>query len=253
MAGISALNAAAQKPAGLNSGEAQRAFQDTQSERFAALQRRYQNFYVDLAYLMIDEAADIAKETGSYSTVYPGKDGTREIDLPLAEHTIKDTYVIQCFDESSLPKDPAGRQAKLSEMLAAGEITNQEFRRLSNFPDLEQSDQLAVALEERILHDLDQIVEKGEKGYEPPDSFILDPTDLATTLTVQTINKYAVTDLEDEKMDLLRDYFEAIQNLKKTATPPPPMPVQQPGAPGQAPLAVAPPAASIGPASGAQV
>jgi hypothetical protein len=136
-------------------------------------------------------------------------------------------------------------------MLAAGEISNQEFRRLSNFPDLEQSDQLAVALEERILHDLDAIVEDGKSGYNPPDSFVLDPSDLATTLTVQTINKYAVTDLEETKMDLLRDYFTAIQNLKKTATPPPPMPV--PAAPGAQPLPVAPPAASQGPTSGVQV
>lgn len=254
MSGISTMNAAGQKPAGLNSGEAQRVFQDVQSDRFAALQRRYQNFYPELAYMMVDEAADIAKETGSYTSVYPGKDGTREVDLPLADGVIKDTYVIQCFDESSLPRDPAGRQAKLSEMLAANEISNQEFRRLSNFPDLEQSDQLALALEERILHDLDAIVEQGKKGYNPPDSFILDPTDLATTLTVQTINKYAVTDLEESKMQLLRQYFEAIQNLKITATPPPPMPMMPP--PGQAPqgpLPVAPPAASMSPTSGVQV
>lgn len=252
MAGISSLNASGMKPAGLNSGEAQRMYQQTQSERFAALQRRYQNFYPELAYMMIDKACDIAKRTGSYTSVYPGKDGTREVELPLVGGVLKDTYVIQCFDESSLPKDPAGRQAKLSEMLAANEITNQEFRRLSNFPDLEQSDQLALALEERILHDLDAIVEDGKKGYSPPDSFILDPTDLATTLTVQTINKYAVTDLEDTKMALLEQYFEAIQNLKKTATPPPPMPVQPPGGAPQGPP-VAPPAPSMAPTSGVQV
>ncbi len=252
MAGISAMSATGKIDQGVTSGEAMRTKQNVESDRFAALQRRYQNFFPDLAYMMIDGAADIARETGTYTTVYPGKDGTREVDLPLDAEGIKDTYVIQCFDESSLPKDPVGRQAKISEMLAAGEISNQEFRRLSNFPDLEQSDQLAVALEERILHDLDAIVEDGKTGYNPPDYFVLDPSDLATTLTVQTINKYAVTDLEETKMDLLRGYFTAIQNLKKTATPPPPMPV--PAAPGaQGPLPVAPPAASQGPTSGVQV
>lgn len=249
MAGISAMSATGQTSPGVTSGEAMRTQQRVESDRFAAFQRRYQNFFVDLAYLTIDEAADIAKETGSYTTVYPGKDGTREVDLPLGKEALKDTYVIQCFDESSLPKDPVGRQAKLSEMLAANEITNQEFRRLSNFPDLEQSDQLAVALEERILHDLDSIVEKGSKGYNPPDNFVLDPSDLASTLTIQTINKYSVTDLEEEKMQLLRDYFTAIQTLKTTATPPPPMPVPMQGAG----PAVAPPAPSMGPTSGVQV
>lgn len=254
MSGVSAMSAASQKPAGLNSGEAQRVFLNTQDTRFAALERRYQNVYTDLSYLIIDCAKDIAEEEGSYSTVYPNKDGTREVDLPKAA-MLRDTYVIQCYEESALPKDPAGRQAKLSEMLAAGEITNQEFRRLSSLPDLAQSDALANALEERILHDLDAIVEDGKKGYCAPDPFILDPSDLATTLTVNYINKYAVTDLEEEKMQLLRDYFTQVQVLKAQAAPPPApgpaMPQQGQAAPPQVP--VQPPAPSISPTSNAQV
>jgi len=249
MSGVSMQNSAGVKPAGLNSGEAQRVYQDVQSMRFAAVERRYQEIYQDLAYLMIEEAQEIAEETGKYTTVSPCKNGTREVDLPKAG-ILKDTYVIQCYEESFLPKDPAGRKAKLSEMLAANEITLPEFRRLSNFSDLAQSDQLAVALEERILHDLDAIVEDGEKGYSPPDEFMLDPTDLLTTLTVQTINKYAVTDLEEEKKDLLQQYFVQVQVLKQKAQPPPP-PMPPPGAPG--PLPTAPPAQSIAPTSNAQV
>lgn len=253
MAGVSQLSAASQKNAGITSGEALRTMQNVESDRFAALQRRYQNMYVDLAYIHIDMAADIAKETGKYRTVYPGKDGTREVDLPLADKTIKDTHVIQLATESSLPKDPAGRQAKLSEMLAAGEIDKEEYRFLSANPDLKQSDSLAFALRERVLHDLDAIIEDGERGYNPPDAFILDPTDLATTLTIQTINKYAVTDLEEEKMALLHEYFTAIQNEKQKAMPPaPPMPAG-PAQPQAGPVPVAPPAPSMAPTSGVQV
>lgn len=250
ISGISSLSASGAKPAGLNSGEAQREYMNIQSDRFSAMQKRYQNFYPSLSYKMIDRAATIAKREGKYTTVYPGKDGTREVDLPKIG-MLKDTYVIKCFNESSLPKDPVGRQSKLSEMLAAGEITNQEFRRLSNFPDLEQSDQLAVALEERILHDLDQIVEEGKKGYNPPDEFVLDPSDLATQLTVQTYNKYIVTDMEEEKIQLIRDYFNAVQSLKAKANPPPVQPAQAPQ--GQGGPAIAPPAPSISPTSGVQV
>lgn len=251
MSGISAMAAQSQKPAGLNSGEAIRSFDDLQTDRFAALQKRYQNFYTDLAYLTIDTASEIAKDTGEYLTVYPNKDGTREVDLPEAV-VLRDTYIIQCFEESALPKDPAGRQAKLSEMLAAGEVSLQEFRRLSAFPDLQQSDSLANALEERILKNLDDIVEKGMKGFAPPDSFILDPTDLATKLTVNYINKYAVTDMEETKMNLLRDYFVQVQELKKRANPPPP-PMPAGPMPGAGPLPVAPPAPSVAPTSNVKV
>lgn len=255
MSGISALSASGSKPSGLDSGEAIREFDSVQDSRFSAYAKRYQDVYTDLAYLYIDCAKDIVEETGSYTTVFPGKDGTREVDFKSIG-MLKDTYVIQCFEENSLPKDPAGRQAKLSEMLAAGEITNQEFRRLSNFPDLEQSDQLAAALEERILFSLDSIIDDGDKGFKAPDPFILDPTDLATTLTVNYINKYSVTDLEEEKMQLLRDYFTQVQDLKQAANPPPPqMPPGQPGeAPGglQAPT-IQPPNPSMSPTSGVSV
>lgn len=256
MSGISAMAAASKKPAGLNSGAAIRSYDDLQTDRFAALQKRYQNFYTDLAYLVVDCASDIAKDTGEYLTVYPNKDGTREVDLPEAV-VLRDTYIIQCFEESSLPRDPAGRQARLSEMLAAGEITNQEFRRLSALPDLQQSDSLANALEERILKSLDDIVEKGKRGYNPPDAFILDPSDLATTLCVNYINKYIITDIEESKMTLLRDWFTHVQVLKKQALPPaPPAPAlaQGSGVPVNEPQApVAPPQASIAPTSNVRV
>lgn len=254
MSGISALSAASQKPPGLNSGEAIRSYDDLQTDRFAALAKRYQNIYTDLAYLMIDCAKDIADETGSYMTVYPGKDGTREIDFKDIRK-LNDNFVIQCYEESSLPKDPAGRQARLSEMLAAGEITTQEFRRLSNFPDLEQSDKLAASLEERILHSLDEIIENGNKNYADiaPDPFILDPSDLATTLCVNYINLYSTQNLEEEKMQVLRDWFTQVQALKTQATPPP---VQAAPAPqtgqGQLPPPV-PPQAQIAPTSNVAV
>jgi hypothetical protein len=254
MSGISAMSATGLKPAGLNSGESLRQYDQVQDSRFAALGKRYQNVFSDLSHLIIECAQDIYEETGKYTTVFPGKDGTREVDFKSIK-LLKDTYVIQGFVESALPKDPAGRQAKLSEMLAADEISKQEFRRLSNFPDLEQSDQLAIALEERILHDLDSIVDDGLEGYNEPDAFLLDPTDLATTLTVNYINKYSVTDLEEEKLELLRNYFTQIQDLKQQAMPPQPQPGQMPeGQVSQQPeLPVAPPNPSVAPTSGVQV
>jgi len=254
MSGISSMAAQAKKEPGLNSGEAIREANDLQSARFAALEKRYENIYIDLSYMVIDCAKEIAEEEGSYTTVYPGRDGTREVDFKHIGK-LKDTYVIQCMEESGLSNDPAARQAQLSEKLASGEITLQEFRRLSNFPDLEQSDQLAAALEERILHALDQIVEQGDKDYDSiaPDSFMLDPSDLATTLVVNYINLYSTLQLEEEKMQILRNWFEQVQQKKSEANPPPVQAAPTPQTGGQGLPPTAPPAAPVGPASGAQV
>lgn len=226
--GVSALQASSQKPQGLDSGEAIRTYDDISTDRFASLSRRYDNFYIDLAYQIIDLAKDIAKEQGEYSTVYPNKNGTKEIDLPKAA-MIEDSFVIQCFTQSSLPKDPAGRLAKVTEMVQSGMITLQEGRRLLDYPDLEQIEKLANAGEERIFAALDDIVETGK--YTSPDPFM--DLQLASTITTQYINLYVPAKLEQSKAQKLRDFFNQIQTIKQAAMQPPPSMPAQPGAPGQ--------------------
>jgi hypothetical protein len=244
--GVSAMQASSQKPQGLDSGEAIRSYDDISTDRFASLSRRYDNFFIDLAYQIIDKARDISIEQGSYQTIYPNKNGTREVDLPNAD-LLDDTFVIQCFTQSSLPKDPAGRLAKITEMAQAGMISIQEARRLLDYPDLEQIEKLANAGEERIFQILDDIIETGK--YTPPDPFM--DLMLASTLTTQYINLYASAKLEASKMQKLRDFYTQIQVIKAAA-----MPEATPSAPpsptaGAAPTAVpeAPPSSPILPNS----
>ncbi len=214
--GVSSMQAQGQKPGGLNSGEAIRSFDDVSSDRFAETSKKFDQIFIDLAYLITDVAMDIAKETGKYQTVYPNKDGTKQIDLPKMT-LLKDPFVIQCFNESSLPRTPAGRIATVTEQVQAGMLSIKEGRRLMRFPDLEQNEKLDNASEERIFQYLDKIVEKGE--YTPPDPFM--DLDLASTLVVQYINLYLAANLEEEKADLLRTFFTQVQTLKMAATPPP--------------------------------
>jgi hypothetical protein len=224
--GVSALQAGSQKPQGLDSGEAIRSYDDISTDRFASLSRRYDNFFIGLAYQIIDLAKDIAEREGKYATIYPHKKGTKEIDLPKAD-LIKDSYIIQCFTQSSLPKDPAGRLAKVTEMIQSGMVSIQEGRRLLDYPDLEQIENLANASEERIFQILDEIIETGK--YTPPDPFM--DLALAQTLTTQYINLYSQNGLEEDKGQKLRDFFSQIQSIKLAAMPPAPqMPPNQPQA-----------------------
>jgi hypothetical protein len=237
--GVSEMSASSQKPAGLNSGEAIRSYDDISTDRMATLSRKYDNFFIDLAYAIIDKAIDIAKEQGSYQTVFPNKDSTKTIDLPNIE-MLKDPFVIQCFNSSSLPRDPAGRMEKVTEMMQSGMISLKEGRRLLDFSDLSQIEKLANASEERIFQILDKIIDDGD--YTPPDPFL--DLALAQDLTTQYINLYGSSKLEEEKMQMLRDFFTQIQALKQAAMPP----AAPPGAPGQAPGANAPQAVAAPPA-----
>lgn len=226
--GVSALNASAKKPEGLNSGAALREYDDLQSDRFATLSKRYDNFFIDLSYQIIDKAIDIAKRDGSYQTVYPNKDGTKEVDLPLAEMELDDPFVIQCFDSSALPRDPAGRVQQLVEWLQAGAIDMTEFRRMADLPDLEQMNKLNSASEERIFKYLDAIVEDGD--YNPPDEFM----DIAQAkkLSLQYYNLYVAADLEPEKAQMLIDFNTQAIALEQAMQPP-----AMPGAPAGQPMA----------------
>lgn len=229
--GVSALQATSQKPAGLNSGEAIRSYDDISTDRFAALSKRYDNIFVDLAYQIVELAKDIAEREGSYATIYPNKDGTKEIDLPEIK-MIQDPFIIQVFNQSSLPKDPAGRMQKVTEMIQSGMITIREGRRLLDYPDLEQVEKLANASEERILQILDKIVEDGE--YTPPDPFM--DLQLANDLSTQYYNLYSSAKLEEERCQMLRDFFSQVQTLKQAAMPSAPM-GSAPGAGGPVPQA----------------
>jgi len=213
--GVSALQATSQKPAGLNSGEAIRSYDDISSDRFASLSRKYDNVFIDLAYAIIDMAKDIAEEQGEYQTIYPGKNGTKLIDLPKIK-LLKNPFIIQCFNMSSLPRDPAGRMQKITEMIQSGMITIKEGRRLLDYPDLDQIEKLANASEERIFQILDQIVE--DSRYTPPDPFM--DLELANELVVQYYNLYMSAKLEEEKAEMLRTFFQQIQALKSSAQPP---------------------------------
>lgn len=214
--GISNMQAQGEKPKGLSSGEAIRSYDDVSSDRFAETSKKYDQIFIDLAYLITDTAMDIAKRTGKYQTVYPNKDGTKEINLPKMT-ILKNPFVIQCFNESSLPRTPAGRMATVTEQVQAGMLTIKEGRRLMRFPDLEQNEKLDNASEERIFQILDNIVEDGK--YTPPDPFL--DLELATTLVVQYINLYLAANLEEDKAELLRKFFTQVQTLKMAAMPQP--------------------------------
>lgn len=223
--GVAQLSASGQKPLGLNSGVAMREYDNLQSDRFATLNRKYDDIAICLAYQMIDKAKDICERDGEYQTIYPNKDGTREINLPEAK-LLDDPFIIQCYDASSLPRDPAGRLEKVTELMQAGIIDLREGRRLLDYPDLQQEEKLANSGEERILQALDQIVEEGK--YNPPDPF-MDP-DLCILLSKQYYNLYVAAKLEENKAEMLRTFNAQAVALKQAMQPPAPAPMAGPQA-----------------------
>ncbi len=233
--GVSALAATSQKPAGLNSGEAIRNFDDLQSDRFATLNKRYNQVFIELSHKILDCASNICEDVGEYQTIYPDKDGVQTIDIPAAAELEKNPFVIQCLDSSALPKEPAGRLQTVVEMMQSGIIDPAEGRRLLDFPDLGQANKLAIAAEERIYKQLDDIIESS--SYEPPDPFT--DIQLGKKIVAQYYNLYTACKLEEPKAELLRNWQSQLLVLEQAAQPPiaPDMGAGGTGAPGAPPTA----------------
>lgn len=213
--GISQMAAASQKPQGLNSGAALREYDDLQSDRFAYLNQRYEKFYTELGKKMFLEARQIARTYGQYETVYPGKDSISKIDFPKAMLD-DDDFIIQTFPVSKLSKDPPQRKQEIIDLMQAGLIEPTEGRRLLDYPDLQQEEDLLNAPEERILQILDEIVEDGK--YTPPDPFM--NLQLAKTLVLQYYNKYMQENLPISKSNMLRTFSQQIDLLMQKAMAP---------------------------------
>lgn len=230
--GISRMSAAGIKPAGLDSGEAQRTYRDTVQLRMKTRERNNEAAYLECAKISIAVASDIAKAEGKYTVEAPNGHSMREVTM-TSEDLARDDWTHKCFPTSSLPKDPGGRLATIQEYVQAGFMTPRQARRALDFPDLEAVESLANAAEDLITMVLDAICDDGEEKYAPPEpTFDLA---LAKEIVVEYINRGMTQELDEDKVDLLRTWSAQVDMLTQAAMPPMPPPGM--GAPQAAPAA----------------
>lgn len=213
--GVSQLSASSQKPAGLDSGKALRAYQDIESERYMTIGQAWERYFLQLAELDVEEMREMEtdKKIKSYKVKSPDKRYTDEIDwkdIKLDE----DDYVMKLYPISSLPDDPEGQLQTISEYIKAGMLKVRTGKRLLNFPDLDSQEELDDAKENYLHKILCQIVEDGE--YTPPEPY--DDLDLALELGLDYYAMGKTSGLEEEKLDLLRIFIEDVKLKQAAAT-----------------------------------
>jgi hypothetical protein len=225
--GISQLSSQGEKPAGLNSGRALREFDDINSDRFAVVGQQYEAFALRLASLSIRTVEDITSSGKRYSVTAPTRGASEQInwsDVKLDESD----YVIKCFPVSALPQDPAGRLQTIQEYAQAGYLSPRQARRLLDFPDLEQVNSLANAMEDHLTAVIERITHEGKA--EVPEPF--DDLAMAKELALEAYARGKEQDLPEERLEMLRGYLAQIDAM----TAPPPMPALPAGAPQAAPM-----------------
>jgi len=212
-AGISQLSAAALKPAGVSSGRALRELNTIETDRFATVGQNYERFHMDLDRLSIDTIKDIEKEKKGYKVKAVDRKFITTIDWKDVQLT-EDEFVMKAYPVSSFPQDPAGRLETVQEFGQMGMYGPRTLRRLLDFPDLEQVEDLGTAQEDYIHKVLEKIVEDGE-FTDGADSFV--DFDLALELATEYYFQGKNNNLPEDRINLLIVFMNQIKDMKAAA------------------------------------
>ena len=218
IAGISQLAAASKNILGANaSGRALREMTDIQSDRFALTSYQYQQFHLDVAQLFVDEAKALASAGKPVpSKSFDRKNGLesldwREIDLK------DDEYIMQCFPASALPDQPGARIESVRELMQMGMVDPDTAQELLDFPDLDKFTGLTVAPTRIVQRIIEQMLESGE--YIPPEPYL--PIDKMQKMAQLYYCDAQVRGMEEDKLDLLRQFIDACGLMIAQAQQPP--------------------------------
>lgn len=222
IAGISQLQASGMKPAGLDSGEAQRVFDDIQTERFLTVGMALEDWTLDVTEQSIDRARELSEMLGKDDAANDYEVATktdrgmekvkfREIDIP------KGSYLVQVFPTSMLPNTPAGRLAFVNDMFTMKLVTNPaDAMKLLGWPDVEAFMSRENAPRELLDRNLEKILEEGK--WVPPEP--LDDHDLALAEVPKAIARARNRGVSKERISLARRYVVLTTRLKKMQSAP---------------------------------
>jgi hypothetical protein len=229
LAGVSTMTAQGIKPPGLDSGEAQREFKDTQHSRFSILSQRWQQFRVDAAYKSIAAARQALDLDGSYIVKIIGKNLYTEIDLKNCLMD-EDQFVIQAKPVSQIPKTLAGQIQTGTEMLQSRLFELEDARKvITAIPDVGAAADLENAAFDNAKRAAYLMLHEGK--MQKPDGALQNLDLLQRVITAETLRAMD-NEAPQERINMALQYLALIKAEKQKIMPPPgPMPAPPPGAP----------------------
>jgi hypothetical protein len=244
--GMSSFFATADKPAGLNSGEAQRVYEDVGTERLIVKGRSYEECHIELADVLLDAKAIIAKDPAQKeSPVRVTRKRARGITIESIKWADAEMdednrpYQLENLPQSALPGTPSGKLATVSEWLQMGLLTPEEAKGLLDFPDLKANLGLMMSTQDSVLSAIESMADEGEYWAPHP---MLD-IGKATALAMAAYTRLEWEGCADDRLELISRYVDALKELSSQAQPPA---MPQAAAPQLAPGSAATAAQAVG-------
>lgn len=223
LSGISQLQAEAKKPAGLNSGEAQRVYNETASRRFAVAAKLDESATLE-ATSLVKECARKLEESGKSIVVASTIAGVlehidfREVALGEKEH------VLRAYPTSALAKDPAERTEQVVNWVGQGWLDQQDGRRLLDFPDLKAANSYANASYDLTMSIIDGIIKRGDYVGPVPLMDLQDAVKRFQLATLQAIRRRVPRERVDMLMTWIQQATDILQPPQPAAPPAPELP-----------------------------
>lgn len=209
--GVNQLSASGQKPAGLNSGEAQRVYSDIGSERFQEIETDLEDWTIEVTDQTVDRARELAESNKGFRVQVKADTGLEEVDFRDVALERK-SYMIQAFPTSMLPNTPAGRLAFLDDLVNMKLVTDRgEALKLLGFVDMEAFLKREIAPRTLLDRNIEKILAKGE--WVAPEPF--DDHELALGEIPLAIADARNKGIESERVSMLRRYIVLSSRLKK--------------------------------------
>ncbi len=228
--GITQLSASGLKPAGLDSGEAQRVYNDQASERFLEVGQGFEELVVETA----RQVVRCAKRTGGFTVKAIEGSGVEMIDWADVDID-EDLTVVKVYPTSLLPSTPAGKIAWVENMLKSNAMPAEDVLETVDFPDIDAYKKRKLAPRKVIERNVAHMLKTGE--FVSPEPF--DDHVTALKLVNEAYAEARLDMVPEQKLELLRQYMASTVDLSATAKAPPPAPPPMPmpmgGPPGMMP------------------
>lgn len=216
--GVSMLQAQAQKPAGLNSGEAIRTYNDISSARFMELLKRFETFHLQVGQALIDAEQDFrsGEHDGERSRKVTAPDGKGRLQaVDFAECMVdEDNLRLQVFPTSMLPARPEGKLAFLKDLGQISPAIQEQMVSALNFPDTERALSLVNAPLDMADLVIDKILSQGERVV--PEHYW--DLEVMRKRASQALLRAQCDNAPVDRLELMREFIDACVDLATGAS-----------------------------------
>jgi len=217
--GLSQMHAQSERPAGLNSGTAIRTYHDIGSARFMHVGHRWENYHTrEVAERILDQARAVEERGDGDVRVLAA--GNKEIEeINFSDVSIeRDKYVVKVFPTSLLPDTPQGKLEQIEALAKAVPGIQEHLLELLDVPDLDSVRNRITAGNRLLEKHIEAMVDKGEP-MTPLPFMKLEQALQQVTLAILQAEHDGV---DENNIELLREYASVIEDMLARAQQPPP-------------------------------